>query len=156
MNALQVGEMAPDFELPTDGGGTVKLSVLRGSNVVLYFYPKDDTPGCTVEALEFTALAPEFAAALTKVIGVSPDTAKAHDRFKQKHELAIMLASDAEKTVANAYGVWAKKSRYGREYMGIERSTFLVGPDGRLAEIWPKVTAKGHAEAVLQRVKQAG
>ena len=156
MSALQVGEMAPDFELPTDGGGTVKLSGLRGGHVVLYFYPKDDTPGCTVEALEFTALAPEFAAAATKVVGISPDTAKAHDRFKQKHELTIMLASDEEKTVANAYGVWVKKSRYGREYMGVERATFLVGPDGRLAEIWPKVTAKGHAEAVLERVQQAG
>lgn len=153
MSGLQVGDMAPDFELPTDGGGTVKLSDLRGGNVVLYFYPKDDTPGCTVEALEFTALAPEFAASSTTVIGISPDTVKAHDKFKQKHDLTIRLASDAEKTVVNAYGVWAKKSRYGREYMGVERSTFLVGPDGRFVEIWPKVTAKGHAEAVLERVK---
>ena len=155
MSALQVGDMAPDFELPTDGGGAVKLSGLRGGNVVLYFYPKDDTPGCTVEALEFTALAPEFAAAATTVIGISPDTVKAHDKFKQKHDLTIRLASDAEKTVVNAYGVWAKKSRYGREYMGVERSTFLVRPDGKIGQIWLKVTSKGHAEAVLARVTEA-
>lgn len=156
MSTLQAGDTAPDFELPTDGGGTVKLSGLRGGNVVLYFYPKDDTPGCTVEALEFTALAPEFAGANTTVIGISPDSVKAHDKFKQKHDLTIRLAADEEKAVSKAYGVWVKKSRYGREYMGVERATFLVAPDGRLAEIWPKVSAKGHAEAVLERVKSTG
>ena len=154
MGELKVGEIAPDFELPTDGGGTVRLSELGGSPVVLYFYPKDDTPGCTLEAIEFTALGPEFEALGAKVIGISPDSAKSHDKFKAKHDLTIQLAADVDKDVVKRYGVWVKKSRYGREYMGVERSTFLVGPDGRIKVTWPKVTAKGHAEEVLDAVRQ--
>lgn len=154
MGEIKVGEIAPDFELSTDGGGTVRLSELSGSPVVLYFYPKDDTPGCTLEAIEFTALGPEFAALGAKVIGISPDSPKSHDKFKQKHELTVQLAADVDKEVVNRYGVWVKKSRYGREYMGVERTTFLVGPDGRIKVTWPKVTAKGHAEAVLEAVRQ--
>lgn len=153
MSEINVGTNAPDFELPTDGGGTVKLSSLRGAPVVLYFYPKDDTAGCTVEALEFTALVPEFAALNTTVIGISPDSVKDHDKFKQKHDLTIQLAADADKEVVNTYGVWIKKSRYGREYMGVDRSTFLIDADGKVAEVWRKVSAKGHAEAVLEKVR---
>lgn len=154
LSELKVGEKAPDFELSADGGGLVRLSELSGGPVVLYFYPKDDTPGCTVEALEFSALAPEFAEQGAKVIGISPDSVKSHDKFKQKHELTVQLAADEDKEVVNRYGVWVKKSRYGREYMGVERSTFLVDADGRISKIWPKVSAKGHAEDVLAAVRE--
>jgi peroxiredoxin Q/BCP len=121
--------------------------------VVLYFYPKDDTPGCTAEAIAFTGLADQFAAAGAMIVGISPDTVKSHDKFKAKHELTIQLASDAEKEVVNRYGVWVKKSRYGREYMGVDRTTVLVGKDGKIAEIWPKVKVDGHAAAVLEAVR---
>lgn len=153
MSEISVGKNAPDFELPTDGEGTFKLSDHLGKAVVLYFYPKDDTPGCTAEAIAFTALAEEFVAENAIVVGISPDTPKAHDRFKSKYELAVVLAADAEKDVANLYGVWVKKSRYGREYMGVERTTFLVGRDGQIASIWNKVKVDGHAAAVLDAVK---
>ncbi len=153
MSEISVGKKAPDFELPTDGEGAFKLSDHLGKAVVLYFYPKDDTPGCTAEAIAFTALAEEFVAENAIVVGISPDTPKSHDRFKSKYELAVVLAADAEKEVANLYGVWVQKSRYGREYMGVERTTFLVGRDGKIASVWNKVKVDGHAAAVLDAVK---
>ena len=156
MSEISVGEKAPDFELPTDGEGTFKLSEQKGKPVVLYFYPKDDTPGCTAEAIAFTGLADQFAAAGALIVGISPDTVKSHDKFKAKYELAIQLVSDAEKAVAQSYGVWVKKSRYGREYMGVERTTFLIDADGKVAKIWNKVRVEGHAAAVLEAVKELG
>lgn len=146
---LETGDLAPDFTLPRDGGGTVSLADHAGKPVVLYFYPKDDTPGCTTEALDFTRLAPDFAAAGATVIGLSKDTVAAHDKFCRKHGLGIVLASDAEGDTCERYGVWVEKNMYGRTYMGIERSTILIGPDGRIARIWNKVKVKGHAEEVL-------
>lgn len=148
------GDKAPDFELETDGGGRFRLSEMKGRAVVVYFYPKDDTSGCTKEAIDFSALAPEFDKCGTHVIGLSPDTAQKHDKFKAKHDLSVQLAADTEKAAANAYGVWVKKSMYGREYMGVERSTFLVSPDGRIARAWRKVKVPGHAEEVLKEVQK--
>lgn len=150
MADLTAGDMAPDFTLPRDGGGTVSLAEMRGSPVVLYFYPKDDTSGCTTEALAFSALADKFAEAGAKVIGLSPDPVKSHDKFVAKHDLSVILASDEEKAVLSAYGVWKEKSMYGRTYMGVERSTFLIDRDGRVAAVWRKVKVAGHAEAVLK------
>lgn len=150
MADLTAGDMAPDFTLPRDGGGTVSLAEMRGSPVVLYFYPKDDTSGCTTEALAFSALADKFAEAGAKVIGLSPDPVKSHDKFVAKHDLSVILASDEEKAVLSAYGVWKEKSMYGRTYMGVERSTFLIDRDGRVAAVWHKVKVAGHAEAVLK------
>jgi peroxiredoxin Q/BCP len=144
-----VGDAAPDFTLPRDGGGTVTLSALRPGKVVLYFYPKDDTPGCTLEAQDFTARAEAFAAAGTTVIGVSKDSVKAHDKFCKKHGLSIILASDEAGHTCEDYGVWGEKSMYGKTYMGIERSTVLIDGAGRVAQVWPKVSVKGHADAVL-------
>jgi peroxiredoxin Q/BCP len=149
----QPGKLAPDFTLPTDGGDKVELSQFKGRKVVLYFYPKDDTSGCTLEAVTFTALAPEFAAADAAVVGVSPDSVKSHDRFKAKHELGVILAADEERKAIEAYGVWGEKSMYGRKYMGVLRTTFLIGPDGRIVQVWENVKVKGHAEAVLAAVK---
>ncbi len=154
MGEIVVGETAPDFDVPTDGGGRVRLSDLKGQTVVLYFYPADDTAGCTIEATAFTALAPEFAALSARILGISPDTVRSHDKFKAKHNLTIQLASDADKTVTTRYGVWVKKSRFGRDYMGVERTTFLVGRDGRIAQTWRKVSAQGHAETVLEAIRQ--
>jgi peroxiredoxin Q/BCP len=153
MADLATGDVAPDFTLPRDGGGTVSLAEFRGSPVVLYFYPKDDTSGCTTEALAFTALADEFAKAGAKVIGLSPDPVKSHDKFVAKHGLSVILASDEEKSILSAYGVWKEKSMYGRTYMGVERSTFLIDRDGRVAAVWRKVKVAGHAEAVLKAVQ---
>ncbi|MBT9245012.1 peroxiredoxin [Gemmobacter fulvus] len=144
-----VGQPAPDFTLPRDGGGEIRLSALQGGKVVLYFYPKDDTPGCTTEALDFTARAAEFAAAGTTVIGISKDSVKKHDKFVAKHGLGIALVSDEAGTTCEDYGVWVEKSMYGKTYMGIERATFLIGSDGRLAQIWRKVSVPGHVDAVL-------
>jgi peroxiredoxin Q/BCP len=149
MAVPEPGKSAPDFTLPTDGGGKVKLSEFKGRKVVLYFYPKDDTSGCTLEAVTFTTLAPEFAKAGTVVIGVSPDSVKSHDKFKLKHELGVILAADEDRKAIEAYGVWGEKSMYGRKYMGVLRTTFLIGPDRRIAEVWENVKVKGHAEAVL-------
>jgi len=146
---LTVGDTAPDFTLPRDGGGTVTLSSFRPGKVVLYFYPKDDTPGCTLEAQDFTARAAAFAAAGTTVIGLSKDSVKAHDKFCKKHGLQIILASDEGGTTCEDYGVWVEKSMYGKTYMGIERSTVLIDGAGRLARVWPKVSVKGHADEVL-------
>ncbi|KIV68253.1 Thiol peroxidase, Bcp-type [Rhizobium sp. UR51a] len=130
------------------------LSKLQGKAVVLYFYPKDDTSGCTAEAIDFSALGGEFEAANTVVIGISPDSVKSHDKFAAKHSLSVMLASDEERKVLEAYGVWKEKSMYGKKYMGVERTTFLVGPDGKIAEIWNKVKVAGHAQAVLDAAKK--
>lgn len=143
------GEIAPDFTLPRDGGETITLSTLRPGKVVLYFYPKDDTPGCTLEAQDFTARVEQFAAAGTTVIGVSKDSLKSHDKFCKKHGLRIVLASDEGGTTCEDYGVWVEKSMYGKTYMGVERTTFLIDGTGHIARIWPKVSVKGHADEVL-------
>ena len=146
---LTEGDKAPDFTLPRDGGTTVSLSQFAPGKVVLYFYPKDDTPGCTLEAQDFTRLAAEFAASGTTVIGISKDSVAAHDKFCRKHGLEIILASDAEGQASEDYGTWGEKKNYGKTYMGITRTTFLIGADGRIARVWPKVSVKGHAEEVL-------
>jgi len=146
---LVQGSTAPDFSLPRDGGGTASLADFAGRKLVLYFYPKDDTPGCTTEALDFTRLAADFAAAGTAVVGISKDSVKAHDKFCRKHGLGIILASDEAGDTCERYGVWVEKSMYGRTYMGIERSTFLIGPDGHVERVWPKVKVAGHADEVL-------
>ena len=147
------GDKAPSFTMATETGETVKLSGLTGKPVVLYFYPKDDTSGCTLEAKDFTRLAAEFRKAGAEVIGVSPDSVESHQKFSRKHDLAVRLAADPDKAVVNAYGVWVEKSMYGRKYMGVERSTFLIGKDGRIARSWRKVKVPGHAEEVLAAVK---
>jgi peroxiredoxin Q/BCP len=147
------GETAPDFTLPRDGGGSITVSALRPGKVVLYFYPKDDTPGCTLEAQDFTARVAEFEAAGTTVIGVSKDSVKAHDKFCKKHGLRIVLASDEGGTTCEDYGVWVEKSMYGKTYMGVERSTFLIDGTGKIARVWPKVSVKGHADEVLTAAK---
>lgn len=149
---LEPGTVAPDFALPAEGG-PLRLSDLRGKPVVVYFYPKDDTSGCTREALDFSALAPQFAAAGATVIGISPDSVASHTKFKAKHDLAVSLASDETTETCLAYGVWARKSMYGRSYMGVERSTFLIDAEGRIAMVWRKVKVPGHAEAVLKAVE---
>ena len=150
---LTVADTAPDFTLPRDGGGTVTLSGFRPGKVVLYFYPKDDTPGCTLEAQDFTARAADFAAAGTTVIGVSKDSVKAHDKFCKKHGLQVILASDEGGTTCEDYGVWVEKSMYGKTYMGIERATFLIDCAGKIARAWPKVSVKGHADEVLEAAR---
>lgn len=144
------GDKAPDFDLPRDGGGRVRLSDFRGRPVVLYFYPKDDTSGCTKEAIAFTQHLGAFGERGAAVIGVSPDSAESHDAFKAKHGLEITLAADTDATVAKAYGVWVEKSMYGRRYMGVERSTFLIDGDGKVARVWRKVRVPGHVEEVLE------
>lgn len=151
--ALQVGDRAPAFTLPTDGGGTLALDALAGHKVVLYFYPKDDTSGCTQEAIDFNRLRGAFEAEGATVIGVSADTVASHDRFKTKHGLGMTLVSDESKTMLGAYGVWAEKSMYGKKYMGIERTTVLVDGNGVIARVWPKVKVPGHAEEVLAAVR---
>ena len=153
MSELTSGDTVPDFELEGDGGTKISLSALSGSPVVVYFYPKDDTPGCTKEAIAFSGLEPEFAKVGAKIIGISPDTAAKHDKFKAKHNLTIRLAADPDRTACEAYGVWVEKSMYGRKYMGVERSTFLVDANGKLVQAWRKVKVAGHAEAVLEAVK---
>ena len=147
--SLEPGNPAPDFTLPGAGGQTLALSALKGRKVVLYFYPKDDTSGCTLEAQAFNGLAEAFAAADADVIGVSPDSVKSHDKFRAKYGLTFPLASDEGKDMLGAYGVWVEKSMYGRTYRGVERTTVLVDREGRIAKIWPKVKVPGHAEAVL-------
>lgn len=153
---LQDGDKAPDFDLPTESGDGVKLSRLKDKPVVLYFYPKDDTSGCTMEAKDFSRLASDFRKAGVEVIGVSPDSVESHRKFHKKYDLAVRLAADADKEVANAYGVWAEKSMYGRKYMGVERSTFLIGKQGRIARSWRKVKVPGHAEEVLAAARALG
>ena len=153
MPELNIGDQALDFDLPTDGDGRVKLSELKGQSVVLYFYPKDDTSGCTSEAQGFTTAADAFKAAGAVVIGVSKDSVKSHDRFKAKYDLDLVLASDESGETVERYGAWVEKSMYGRKYMGIDRSTFLIGPDGVLKQIWRKVKVPGHVDAVLKALK---
>ncbi|MCB2093477.1 MAG: peroxiredoxin [Rhodobacteraceae bacterium] len=148
-----VGESAPDFTLPRDGGGTICLSALRPGKVVLYFYPKDDTPGCTTEAIDFTRLSADFAAADTVVVGLSRDSTADHDRFCRKHGLGVILASDADTDTCERYGVWVEKNMYGRKRMGIERATFLIDGAGRVTHVWRKVKVAGHAEAVLDAAR---
>jgi peroxiredoxin Q/BCP len=148
-----VGDMAPDFDLPRDGGGSIRLQALRGRPVVVYFYPQDDTTSCTNEALAFSHLLPEFEKSGATVVGISPDSTRKHDKFKAKHDLAVDLAADEERKAIEAYGVWVEKQMYGRRYMGVERATFLIDRDGRIAAIWHKVRIKGHAEAVLEAVR---
>ena len=151
--AIDSGDLAPDFSLPSDNGANISLSQFKGKSVVLYFYPKDDTSGCTIEAKDFTSLAEEFEKTGTIVIGMSPDSAKKHAKFKGKYELNVKLAADEEKTTLNTYGVWVEKSMYGRKYMGVERTTYLIGPDGKVRKVWRKVSVPGHAEEVLRAVK---
>jgi len=147
------GDTAPDFELPGDGGKTFRLSDLRGKPVVLYFYPQDDTPTCTAEAIEFSARKSEFDALGVAVVGVSPDTAKRHEKFKEKHRLSVDLVADPERKIVQAYGVWTEKSMFGRKYMGVERSTFLIDADGKIVEVWRKVRLNGHVGAVLDAAR---
>ena len=150
---LKTGDKAPAFDLPTDGGGTLTLGSLKGKKVVLYFYPKDATPGCTTEAQDFRDRIKAFEKAGATVLGASKDSVKRHDNFKAKLSIPFALLSDGEGTLCNDYGVWIKKKLYGREYMGIERATFLIDEKGVVREIWHKVKVKGHAEAVLDAVK---
>jgi len=148
--ALNPGSKAPPFSLPATDGRNITLDGLKGRKVVLYFYPKDDTSGCTLEAQNFQALKQDFAAADTEIIGVSPDSLKSHDKFRSKYGLDFTLASDEEKSMLQAYGVWAEKSMYGRTYMGVERTTVLIDRGGIMAQVWPKVKVQGHAEDVLR------
>jgi peroxiredoxin Q/BCP len=147
------GATAPAFDLPRDGGGSAALSDFRGRKVVLYFYPKDDTSGCTREAVDFTGHAAAFEAAGATVIGVSKDSVAKHDKFKQKHGLDVILLSDESGDVCERYGVWVEKSMYGKRYMGIERATFLIDADGRIARVWRKVKVPGHVGEALEAVR---
>ena len=151
--ALKVGDKAPSFSLSADGGGDVSLSGLKGKTVVLYFYPKDDTSGCTAEAIAFSKDAKAFKQAGAVVVGVSKDSVASHDKFKTKHKLDLTLASDEDIKVAHAYGVWVEKSMYGRRYMGMERATFLIDGKGMIRNIWRKVKVPGHSTDVLASVK---
>ena len=147
---LEVGSKAPDFSCAADGVRQVSLADYAGKKLVIYFYPKDDTPGCTTEAIEFTAKQDAFAAANTEIVGVSADSVEKHEKFKTKHNLGVTLLSDPDQKMLEAYGVWVEKNMYGRKYMGIERATFLVGEDGKILNIWRKVRVKGHVDAVLE------
>jgi peroxiredoxin Q/BCP len=150
---ISEGKKAPDFDLPTDSG-SVKLSSLKGHPVVVYFYPKDDTSGCTTEAKSFTEKMKAFDALDARVIGISPDSVKSHQKFRDKHGLRVVLAADEDKKVAEDWGVWVEKSMYGRKYMGIERSTFLIDKSGKVARIWRKVKVPGHVDEVLSALKE--
>ena len=147
------GKKAPDFTLPDDAGGEIRLSKLKGHPVVVYFYPKDYTSGCTQEAKDFSCLADEFAAEGAEIVGISPDSAASHKKFKSKHGLSVRLLADEQKDIATAYGVWVEKLMYGRKYMGVERSTFLIDKSGKLVKSWRKVRIPGHAEEVLVAVR---
>jgi peroxiredoxin Q/BCP len=151
--SVDVGDKAPDFTLPTDGSGSVALAKLKGKNVILYFYPKDDTSGCTAEACGFRDALPNFRKVTAEVIGLSRDSVAAHDKFKKKYELPFTLASDADGKVCERYGVWVEKSMYGRKYMGIERATFLIDAKGVVRKVWHKVKVPGHVEEVLAALK---
>ncbi len=151
--SIEVGDKAPDFTLPTDGNGKVSLAKLRGQKVVLYFYPKDDTSGCTAEACGFRDSLPKFDKVEAAVIGVSRDSVASHDKFKKKHDLPFTLAADEDGKVCERYGVWVEKSMYGRKYMGIERATFLIDEKGVVRGVWRKVKVPGHVEAVLAAAK---
>ena len=150
---LAAGAKAPDFTLPTDSKGTVSLADFKGKKLVIFFYPKADTPGCTKESIAFSQLRPAFTRANTAILGVSADPVAAQDKFKGKHGLKMPLASDETRAMIKAYGAWGERSMYGRKFMGILRTTVLIGPDGRIARIWPKVKVDGHAEDVLAAAK---
>jgi len=150
---VEIGKKAPAFSLPTDGGGKVSLKDLKGKKVVLYFYPKDDTPGCTAEACAFRDSLPDFSKVKATVIGVSKDSVASHEKFKKKYKLPFPLAADTDGKVCEAYGVWVEKSMYGRKYMGIERATFLIDEKGIVRNVWRKVKVGGHADEVLEAMK---
>jgi peroxiredoxin Q/BCP len=151
---LEIGDIAPDFTLPTDGSGELTLSGIRGQQVVLYFYPKDDTSGCTKEACDFREKIKEFEKAGVVVFGLSPDSVQRHNKFKAKYDLPFSLIADEEKVALEAYGVWVEKSMYGRKYMGVERSTFLIDAEGRIKASWRKVKVPGHVDAVLSAAQE--
>ena len=151
--ALKVGGKAPVFTLPADGGGKVSLKALKGKAVVLYFYPKDDTPGCTKEACAFRDRFPDFRKVKAEIVGISKDDVDRHDKFKKKYDLPFTLASDADGKVCAAFGVWQEKSLYGKKFMGIVRSTFLIDETGTIRAIWPKVKVDGHADEVLAAIE---
>lgn len=151
--SVDIGDKAPAFDLPTDGGGQLKLADLKGKTVVLYFYPKDSTPGCTTEGNDFTELHTDFEKAGAVIVGASKDSVKRHDNFKAKQGFPFTLVSDEEGTLCEAYGVWVLKKNYGKEYMGIERATFVIDTKGKIANVWRKVRVKGHAAEVLEAVK---
>jgi len=152
--SLEVGDAAPDFTLPGDGGKDVSLKSLKGKKVVLYFYPKDSTPGCTTEACAFRDALPDFRGAGAEIIGVSKDSVARHDNFKAKYDLPFRLVADTDGTLCEAYGVWQEKVNYGRKYMGIVRSTFLIDKKGKIAAAWRNVRVKGHAETVLNEARK--
>jgi len=149
----ETSEIAPDFTLPRDGGAQVSLSDLRPGPVVIFFYPRDDTSGCTKEAVAFSGLKAEFDAAGAMVIGISKDSVTSHEKFRDKHDLTVPLLSDAEDEICEAYGVWTEKNMYGKKFMGIERSTFMIDGTGHIARVWRKVKVPGHAEEVLEAVR---
>ncbi len=153
MTNLIAGSPAPDFELPTDAGASLRLSALKGKKVVLYFYPKDDTSGCTQEAIDFNTLKKDFESSHAHIVGMSPDNVNKHAKFKTKHGLELDLVSDENKDALSAYGVWVEKSMYGRKYMGVERTTFLIDENGIIQKIWTKVKVPGHAAEVLKAVQ---
>ena len=150
---LKIGDAAPSFSLPANGGRTVNLTDFAKRKLVIYFYPKDNTPGCTTEAIDFTAAIKDFDKANTDIVGVSADSVKKHENFIDKHDLAITLLSDEDQKMLNAYGVWVEKNMYGRKFMGIERATYLIGTDGKIEQIWRKVRVKDHVEAVLEAAR---
>ena len=150
---MDIGQIVPDFTLPTNGNGEITLSELRGNIIVLYFYPKDMTPGCTTQAIDFSSYKKDFDSHGAQIIGVSKDKPARHDKFIEKHDLTITLASDEGGEMMENYGVWVLKKLYGREYMGIQRATFLIGKDGKIIKIWPKVRVKGHVAEVLETLK---
>lgn len=152
MSILNVGDTAPDFCLPDPQKGEVCLSDQLGKWVILYFYPRDNTKGCTLEALEFTAAEEDFNEKNAIILAASPDSLRSHEKFREKHELSITLLSDPEKETLQAYGAWRLKKMYGREYMGVVRSTYIIDPEGKIAHIWPKVRVKGHVEAVMEKL----
>lgn len=153
MSKVEIGKSAPDFTLPTDGNGKLSLSDFKGQNVVIYFYPKDDTPGCTTESCDFRDNIAAFNTLNAKIIGISKDSVKSHDKFKTKFDLNFPLASDEDGTVCEAYGVWKEKSMYGKKYMGIERSTFLIDKNGKIAQIWQPVKVPGHVAEVKAAIE---
>ena len=152
--ALNEGDKAPDFNLATDGGGKVKLSALKGKKVVLYFYPKDDTPGCTRESCDFRDGHPKFKKEGVEIIGISKDSAESHDKFKAKYDLNFTLAADPDLKAIKAYEVWKEKNMYGKKTMGVERSTFLIDEKGKIAKAWRKVSVDGHADEVFKAAKE--
>ena len=151
---IDIGDQAPDFLIPTDGGNAISLKELKGNKVILYFYPKDMTPGCTTEACNFRDAYPDFSMIDAKIIGVSKDSVERHNKFKDKYELPFILASDQEGEVCNAYGVWQEKINYGKTYMGIVRSTFLINERGKITAVWRNLRVKGHVQKVLEEAKK--